>query len=155
MSQAGEAATTDMEPVRISRTLPAPPDLVWRAFTDPNALTAWFWPSRLVPRVQAEPKVGGRFRISSGVGRGMALAVSGEYLVVEEPKRLEFTWCWDGGDGTSRVSVAMAPADQETELTVEHTNCTDDEDRDAQARGWRDCLDRLPDWLKAAHNSKN
>lgn len=144
-----EPATT-VEPVRITRTLAAPRPVVWRAFTDPNALTSWFWPARLSPRVQAEPEVGGRFRIASAVARSMATAVSGEYRAVDEPSRLEFTWCWEGGEATSHVSVHLAEAGDDTELTVEHDGFDDEEDRDAQARGWRDCLDRLPDWLAAA-----
>lgn len=145
-----EEASTSVKPVRIGRTLPAPPALVWRAFTDPNALTSWFWPARLAPRVQAEPRVGGRYRIASAVARSVSTAVSGEYLAVEEPATLAFTWCWEGGEATSRVTVSLAEADDGTELTIEHDGFADEEDRDAQARGWRDCLDRLPDWLAAA-----
>ncbi|MGA8118046.1 MAG: SRPBCC domain-containing protein [Actinocatenispora sp.] len=137
-------------PVCITRTVPAPPEVVWRAFTDPNALTAWFWPARLAPRVQTEPTVGGRFEIASAVARSMTSAVSGEYLEVSEPERLVFTWCWAGGDNPTRVTVSLDGDPDGTELTVEHDQFVDEEDRDAQSRGWRDCLDRLPGWLAAA-----
>jgi uncharacterized protein YndB with AHSA1/START domain len=136
--------------VRITRHLAAPRAIVWRAFTDPNALTSWFWPARLAPRVQAETQVGGRYRIASAVARTMASAISGEYLAVVEPDMLVFTWRWEGGDTTSQVTVRLCPADDGTELIVEHDQLADEEDREAQSRSWRDCLDRLPDWLAAA-----
>lgn len=149
MSDAHEPGDT-VPPARIERTVTAPREVVWRAFTDPNALAAWFWPARLSPRVQADAKPGGRFRISGSASRSMSTAVSGEYLTVDEPELLEFTWRWESGDGTARVSVRLTAGDDGTELVVEHAGCDDEEDRQAQARGWRDCLDRLPDWLSAA-----
>ena len=36
-----------MSTLHIRRTLPAPVDRVWSAFTDPEALMAWFWPQSL------------------------------------------------------------------------------------------------------------
>ena len=37
--------------LRINRTLSYPIDRVWRALTDPTALTGWFWPQRFEPTV--------------------------------------------------------------------------------------------------------
>lgn len=148
-AEGAQDGSGEILPVRIMRTVPAPPTVVWRAFTDPNALTSWFWPARLAPRVQTEPQVGGRYQIASAVARSMASAISGEYLTVDEPDMLAFTWCWEGGENPSRVTVRFSEVDDGTELTVEHDQFVDEEDRDAQSRSWRDCLDRLPDWLAA------
>lgn len=148
---AGGPSTTAPEAVHISRSLVAPPTLVWRALTDPNALTAWFWPARLAPRVAAEAIVGGQLRITSAVARSMSAAVRGEYLTVTEPTLLELRWRFEGDQDDTRVSLRLAEADDGgTELTVEHDGFTDEEDRDAARRTWRGCLDRLPDWLHAA-----
>src|SRR5215467_1059769 len=94
-----------------------------------------------VPRVRADARPGGRYRISGSASRSMTTAVSGEYLRVEEPELLEFTWRWESGEGTAQVLVRLAETDDGTALTVEHAGCEDEEDREAQARGWRDCLD--------------
>ena len=34
--------------------MPATPEKVWRALTDPAAPTAWFWPPRLEPAAEVE-----------------------------------------------------------------------------------------------------
>ena len=34
------------EALVLTRTLPVPADRVWRAFTEPARLAAWFWPQR-------------------------------------------------------------------------------------------------------------
>jgi len=49
--------------LRLLRALAAPPERVWRALTDPAALTGWFWPERLDPSAEAD--LGGRYRIAS------------------------------------------------------------------------------------------
>ena len=38
----------------LQRDLDAPPERVWRALTDPAALTAWFWPPRLEPAAEVD-----------------------------------------------------------------------------------------------------
>ncbi|MEV0840726.1 SRPBCC domain-containing protein [Actinocatenispora sera] len=140
-------------PARIRRTVTAPTELVWRAFTDPNALAAWFWPRRLAPRVTADARKGGRYRIVGAASRSMTTAVGGEYLRVDEPTLLEFTWCREGAEETATVTVRLATCDDGTELDVEHAGCVDEEDRQAQERGWRDCLERLPEWLHVAQRA--
>jgi uncharacterized protein YndB with AHSA1/START domain len=78
------------------------------------------------------------------------MAVSGEYVAVEPRSRLVFTWCWDGGTDETLVTVEMHPAGAGTELVVVHERFGTDADRDNHAKGWSDCLDRLPAWLHAA-----
>jgi uncharacterized protein YndB with AHSA1/START domain len=40
----------------ISRQLPAPPDRIWSALTEPAALTAWYWPASLDPQATYNPR---------------------------------------------------------------------------------------------------
>jgi uncharacterized protein YndB with AHSA1/START domain len=133
--------------LQINRTLPYPIERVWRALTDPTALTGWFWPQRFEPTVEVDLRVGGRYRIA---GPAVGLAVTGQYLVVEPPNRLSFTWRWDGEADESLVTVALTGADGATTLAIVHERFPDEGSRDEHAKGWNDCLDRLPTWL-AAH----
>jgi uncharacterized protein YndB with AHSA1/START domain len=124
--------------LRITRILPAPVDRVWTALTRPEALTAWFWPPRLQPRVTAEARPGGEYRIE-----GTGMAVSGRYVEVDEPRRLAFTWQWDGDATQSLVTIDLVAQGGKTELTLVHDRLDGDEDRDNHLIGWTDCLDRL------------
>jgi len=134
-----------MSTLQISRVLPAPPDRVWRAFTDPVALATWFWPERFATTAETDVRVGGRYRID---GPGADMAVSGEYVAVEPPSRLVFTWRWDGEAEETLVTLVLTPAGTGTELAVTHERFGDDAGRDNHAKGWSDCLDRLPAWLE-------
>jgi uncharacterized protein YndB with AHSA1/START domain len=133
--------------LEITRTLPAPPEQVWRALTDPAALAAWFWP-HLDNAVEVELRTGGRYRIT---GPRAGIAVAGEYLEIDPPKRLVFTWQWDGEAEQSRVTIELSAttgtseldATGATALTLVHDRIADGPTRDQFAQGWHDCLDRL------------
>lgn len=128
-----------MTSLRITRILPAPAERVWAALTRPEALAAWFWPPRLNPAVSTDPHPGGGYRIE-----GAGLAVSGRYVEVDEPRRLVFTWQWDGDATESVVTIDLvALGGGKTELSLVHDRLDGDEDRDNHLLGWNDCLDRL------------
>jgi uncharacterized protein YndB with AHSA1/START domain len=132
-----------MTVLELSRTLPYPAERVWQAFTDPAALAAWFWPVRAATTVEIELRVGGRYRIS---GPGFGMAVTGHYQVIEPPRRLVFTWRWDGDPEETLVTLGLTAEAGGTRLTVRHEAFGDDAERDEHAKGWSDCLDRLPGW---------
>ena len=135
-----------MSPTRLhlSRTLAAPTDRVWRALTDPTALAAWFWPDRFATTAEVDLRVGGRFRIASPAA---GMAVSGEYRTVDPPRRLAFTWQWDGEAEETLVTLELTGSGAGSELVVVHERFADDAGRDSHLKGWSDCLDRLPGWL--------
>jgi uncharacterized protein YndB with AHSA1/START domain len=135
-----------MTELRLQRSLPYPAERVWRALTDPTALAAWFWPERFATVAQVDLRVGGRYRIA---GPGAGMAVSGEYRTVEPPHRLVFTWCWDGETDETLVTVELAADPAGTRLSLRHERFAGDTERDEHAKGWADCLDRLPPWLAA------
>jgi uncharacterized protein YndB with AHSA1/START domain len=135
-----------MTRLEVSRTLAAPPERVWRAFTEPAALAAWFWPERFGPTAEVDLRTGGRFRIA---GPRVGMAVSGDYVEIEPPKRLVFTWQWDGEAEQTLVTVTLVAVADGTDLTVVHERFADDTSRDNHVQGWSDCLDRLPAWLAA------
>jgi uncharacterized protein YndB with AHSA1/START domain len=130
--------------LRLQRALAAPPERVWRALTDPTALTGWFWPERLDPSAEADLEVGGRYRIASPTA---GMAVAGRYLELAPPHRLACTWSWDGEDAETLVTVELTPSADGTELTLIHQGFANDDARDDHVKGWTDCLDRLPGWL--------
>jgi uncharacterized protein YndB with AHSA1/START domain len=134
-----------MSSIHLTRVVAAPPERVWRAFTDPTVLAAWFWPHRFATTVEADLRVGGRYRID---GPGAGMAVGGEYVSVEPPSRLVFTWRWDGEVEETLMTLHLVHAANGTELTLTHERFTDDATRDNHAKGWSDCLDRLPDSLQ-------
>jgi uncharacterized protein YndB with AHSA1/START domain len=131
-------------PLRIVRVLSAPPEEVFDAWTDPESLAVWMAPGSVRRSVvEADARVGGRFLIVMQ-GPDCDHEHTGEYLVVERPRRLVFTWtsAATGGRPTT-VSVELrARGRDETELTLVHEGLTG-EAEPSHRSGWGDILRKL------------
>lgn len=136
-----------MPDVTIVRSLDAPPERVWQAWTGPAELVAWIWPPRLAPSIDMALHQGGRFHL---VSEAAGIGVSGEYLAIGPPARLEFTWRWDGESEQTSVEVDFARTADGTVLTLTHRGFATEEARRDHQQGWEDCLDRLPRQLASS-----
>ena len=108
--------------VRFHRVLRAPPERVYRAFLEPDALARWLPPFGFLCRVhEMDARVGGRFRMSFvNFGRGQAHSFGGEYLELVPSRRLRYTDRFDDPNlpGEMRVTVDLAPVSCGTGLSV-------------------------------------
>jgi len=131
-------------PLRIVRVLSAPPEEIFDAWTDAPSLAVWMAPGSVERSiVEVDPRVGGRFRILMK-GPDCDHEHSGEYLVLERPRRLVFTWTSEATHGRSTtVSVELRPHGAgETELTLVHEGLPDENAEDHRS-GWGDILRKL------------
>jgi uncharacterized protein YndB with AHSA1/START domain len=126
------------EPLRHELLIAAPPDVVFPYFTDPARMTAWMGVAALL-----DPRPGGTFRVEAN-GRDVVL---GEYVEVEPPHRVVFTWGFDGGEpviepGASRVEVTLEREGDGTRIVLLHHGL-EDAMRGAHDEGWAHYLARL------------
>ena len=112
-----------------TRTLPHPPEKVWRALTEPEHLAHWF-----PTTIEGERAAGAPLRFAFRSGE--APAFDGELIAFEPPSLLEFRW------GPDVIRLELRPESDGTELTLLDTL----EERGKGARdaaGWHVCLDKL------------
>lgn len=124
LTQAG-----DRWEVRFTRTLPHPPEKVWRAITEPEHLEAWF-PTTIDGERKAGAKLQFRFTEHD------LPPFDGEMLVYEPPSKLEFMW------GEDKLTLTLEPADGGTVLTLVDT-IAELGKAARDAAGWHDKLDVL------------
>lgn len=139
----------------IVRTFDVEPAKVWRAWTDPQALSAWMAPGDAFSTrvLECDVRVGGRYRIVMRSPDGEDNDVSGVYREVVANRRLVFTWAWKGTpERESVVTVELRAAGNGTELTLRHEAFADTEARDKHNQGWIGCLGRL-ERLLATHDA--
>lgn len=140
--------------LRLQRTFAAPRDQVFKAWTDPQALTRWFAPSDAftTPIAEVDLKVGGRYRIQMKAPDGQFHTVAGVYREIVSPSKLVFTWAWeDGGCGSkvvmpnveTVVTVEFHQRGPATEMTLTHEYFPNAEERDRHGEGWTGCLSQL------------
>ena len=137
--------------LRLLRVLPAPPEEVFAAWTDPVAVARWMCPGTIEEtKAELDVRVGGRMRIFMR-GSDHEIDHVGEYVVVDPPRRLAFTWNSPETKGASLVTVVLEPQGQdETELTLTHERLPDEEAVQNHTRGWNACLALLRTHLQRA-----
>jgi uncharacterized protein YndB with AHSA1/START domain len=138
--------------LRISRRYPVAPEKVWRAWTDPQALSAWFGPGDpgSVTLAELDVRAGGHYRIRFRTPDGEEHQVSGTYEAVEPGRRLVFSWAWQSTpERVSRVSIRIEPVPEGTELEFLHERFFDVAARDNHLRGWTATFEKLDAWINS------
>jgi uncharacterized protein YndB with AHSA1/START domain len=151
---------TLMTAVRLQRTIPAPPERVYRAWLDPELLSRWMAPGSLnVTRAEVDQRVGGRYRIWHSGLEGEVGGFEAELLELVPAERIVLRWGFVGPDRLAgptfdsllTVTLREAPGGT-TELTLIHERL--DALRDALPEvaakvgvGWELALDKLAEAL--------
>lgn len=135
----------------LTRNFPVPPERVWRAWTDPQALKRWFGPGGEDPVSLAhlDVRVGGRFHIVFGGPDGKAHDVQGVYKEVVPNRKLVFTWTWPNStpERESVITIELRAAGRGTELIFQQQQFFDSTVRDNHRRGWTESFIKLERFL--------
>lgn len=139
-------STATQSKVVVTRCFNAARERVFDAWLDQDLIGRWMFGRKLrdedVMSITLEPRVGGRF--SFVVRRdGERIDHVGEYLAIERPHHLAFSWGIAGLD-SSRVVVEIAPRPPGCELTLTHELDPDWADHAERTRGgWSTLLHAL------------
>lgn len=131
--------------LRVARVIPAEPQAVFRAWTEPEQLKRWSSPDGVtVADVQVDLKVGGRYRIRMKTAEGKTHTAIGEYREIEPPHRLVYSWDWEEESiGETLVTVEFRDQGGSTEVVLTHERFPNAEAKSGHEDGWTSCLDRL------------
>ena len=133
--------------VRLHRVFKAPPNRVYRAFTDANALARWLPPYGFLCEVhQLDAKVGGTFRMSfHNFSSGNSHSFGGEYLELVPDQRLRYTDKFDDPNlpGLITVDVKLTAVSCGTELNVVQDGIPDVIPLEMCHLGWQESLAQL------------
>jgi uncharacterized protein YndB with AHSA1/START domain len=145
------STTQDRPSLSITRHYAVAPDKVWRAWTEPQALSRWFGPAQTeaVTRAELDVRVGGRYAIGFRTSDGEEHGVAGVYQEVEPLRRLSFTWAWQSTpDRVSLVAIELRGKDGGCELHFRHDRFFDEQARDNHQRGWSGTFGKLDTFLQ-------
>ena len=133
--------------VTVSRIVAATREALYAAWTEPDQMRRWY-----ATVVDADVRVGGRYRIEMHEADGVVNGFTGEYLALEPPARLAFTFTHHGQTPEHRISDETVTVEfrevgpGRTEVTL--TNCWtgpefDPSEYEALRGGWDEWLNRL------------
>ncbi len=134
--------------LQLSRILPASPEEVFDMWLDPERMKAWMCPGdNRVSYIEITPEVGGTFRIDMQSPNADVAVHRGQYLEIERPWRLQFTWEASlMAYRTTIVTVECYPHDDGCRLVLTHEQLADDEIAHHQY-GWTAILDLLQEYI--------
>jgi uncharacterized protein YndB with AHSA1/START domain len=132
------------EPIVVRRQveIAARPETVWELLVDPVKALRWWGMG-----VELDPRPGGELRVHVVPGS----VARGEFVEVDPPRRLVYTWGWSEGGGgpelvppgSSTVEIELEPTGTGTTLRLVHRGLPNDESGAAHAAGWDNYLGRL------------
>ena len=134
-----EAGTSQTQAIEREVRIDASPETVFEFFTDPAKMVRWKGGAATL-----DPRPGGVYRVEVNA-RAIA---AGEYLEVDPPHRVVFTWGWEGDDaitppGSSTVEITLTPDGDGTLVRLVHSGLPNAESVAAHADGWDMYLGRL------------
>ncbi|NDU79095.1 SRPBCC domain-containing protein, partial [Actinomadura sp. DSM 109109] len=92
--------------LHLERVVPALPARVFAAFITQDELAEWWGPKGFTsPSIDLDPRVGGGYRIAMQPPEGDVFHLSGEFLEVEPPDRLSYTFRWEEPTPDDRQTV--------------------------------------------------
>jgi uncharacterized protein YndB with AHSA1/START domain len=155
------SATNQVEVVRV---LDAPPEVAWRAWSDPEQVKQWWGPTGFTcTRADVDFRVGGSTLVTMQAPAeygGFSMHNRWTYTEITEPSRVEFVSTFADADG-NRIDPAAAgippgvPVDVphvvdleplpggRTRVTVTESGYTDEQARAQSQLGQEQCLDKM------------
>ncbi len=132
-------ATTETTAIVREVTIAASPETVWGFLVDSEKATRWMGEQATL---DAQP--GGIYRVGVVPGH----TARGEFVEVDPPHRLVFTWGWEDGSsevtpGTTTIAIELEARGDGTLLHFTHSGLPSTESAESHAHGWDHYLERL------------
>jgi uncharacterized protein YndB with AHSA1/START domain len=139
--------------IRLYRVLRAPPERIYRAFLDPDAMVKWLPPNGFTAKVHhMDARVGGTHKMSfKNFTTGHSHAFGGTYLELAPHERIRYTDKFDDPNlpGELQVTIILKQAAVGTELSIVQEGVPDVIPPEACYLGWQDSLTLLGKLVEA------
>lgn len=116
----------------------ARPDTVWQLLTDPKEIVRW-----MGERAEFDLRAGGVYRFHVVPGH----IAAGKFVDVDPPRRLAYTWGWEGSEGvppgSSTVIFELVPRGNKTLLRFTHRDLPTQSAAESHSQGWDHYFARL------------
>ncbi len=140
--------------VQLHRVLRAPPERVYRAFLDADAMAKWLPPDGFTGKVhEMDAVIGGTWRMSfTNFTTGHSHAFGGRYLELIPHERIRYTSAFDDPNlpGTMQTTISLRKAFCGTELKAVQEGIPEVIPPDACYLGWQESLSLLARLVEAA-----
>ncbi|MEU4468826.1 SRPBCC domain-containing protein [Streptomyces sp. NPDC024017] len=128
------------------------PVRVFRELTDPGEVARWWGPDGFsTPSVEIDLRPGGAYRIAMQPPEGELFYLVGEYIDVDPPVGLSYTFRWEDPDPEDRetvVTLSLYDTDvRQSHLTLDQGDFATERRRALHEEGWVQGLGKLGEML--------
>jgi uncharacterized protein YndB with AHSA1/START domain len=129
----------------VERSFDAPAQAVFDAWTNPQVMRRWWHAGRDWDTAVAEAdlRIGGKLRVVMRTPDGTEYGGGGEYIEIDPPARLAFSWRWDGDQNSSLIELDFHEEDGTTRVALTHSGLPSEESAKSHTEGWQEALENL------------
>jgi uncharacterized protein YndB with AHSA1/START domain len=139
--------------VRLHRVLRAPPERIYRAFLDADAMAKWLPPHGFTGKVHAiDAKVGGSYRMSfTNFSNGQSHSFGGKYLELVPNERIRHSDAFDDKNlpGEMTTTISLKKVSVGTEVGIVQEGIPAMIPTEACYLGWQESLTLLAQLVEA------
>ena len=130
----------------------APRERIFRALTEPGELAKWWGPHGFTtPAIDLDLRVGGGYRFTMAPPGGDPFHLSGQFLQIDPPGRLVYTFCWDEPDPDDRptvVTLSLGEVAGATQVSLSQGEFATEARLALHRGGWTDSLEKLRELIE-------
>ncbi len=145
--------TKNMNNIRLHRVLRAPPERIYRAFLDADAMAKWLPPNGFTAKVHhMDPKVGGTYKMSfTNFTTGKGHSFGGTYVELTPHERIRYTDKFDDANlpGEMQTTIVLRQVFCGTELNITQEGIPAAIPAEACYLGWQESLTLLAKLVEA------
>jgi len=139
---------TQTQTLQLHRHIMAPPERVYKAFLDPDAMVKWNPPHGFVGKMHHhDPKVGGMYKMSfRNFTTDTQHTFGGKFVELTEFTRIRWTDAFENQDsmpGEMVVTIDLAPTQIGTFVTITQEGLPAAMPREFATAGWQESLQLL------------
>jgi uncharacterized protein YndB with AHSA1/START domain len=117
-------------------------------------LSRWWGPAGFTtPEIAIDVRANGTYRFGMQSPEGDLFHLTGEFLEVDVPRRLAYTFRWEPPDPNDRettVTLTLEAVDEGTRLSLHQGDFATPARLALHRDGWTESLDKLRDLLRAS-----
>jgi uncharacterized protein YndB with AHSA1/START domain len=142
--------------ITLHRVLRAPPERIYRAFIDPDAMSKWLPPNGFTGKVHhMEARVGGTYKMSfTNFATGQSHAFGGNFLELVPNQRIRYTDVFDdpGLPGEMQTTVSLKAVSCGTEVNIVQEGVPEAIPAEMCYLGWQESLTLLAKLVEAENS---
>jgi uncharacterized protein YndB with AHSA1/START domain len=142
--------------ITVRREMPAPREIVYQAWIDPDGIREWMCPGDVVSaEAVLDVRVGGSLRIIMRA-KDQVHEHTGTYQIVDPPAKLAFTWSGlENPSEITLVTVEFIDHGNESELVLTHERFTKPDVAERYEKGWSTIAEKFAAYLAGERRTKD